>query len=700
MLEMQVFIDTISTPLDTKADKVLTEAGIQYRLFIYRLRKKFPDYTTMVVRGSFEDSIELANYKSKESHYEMVELKREFCLYGIYFEENSGKDLEFNFGSYTDNLGTKALMVMEDWDNTDDVQIAMEFMYDTAKVSKITDVVFDNLDDIQVVLDANDELKMAGLDVEVWFKEIYNTLTLTFNDEVEEVKKDYGEEAVHDVSDELYELVKPLENNYITYKVIQDFLSLATSWVNAGYQVLTCHNNTDAILNRCSESGRAYVEKQVQLMNAFLICLFEDYHFKLIVDNVSTFMREYGEYRKGAYSLTEDIFESRYRLRSYMFNPTNLMAGTGNLLYLRGVDYDYTYKYLSLSQLDAFISGPVHSMLRTYSPIKKYDDNRVITYNSERISTTFNNHQATIKQTDDKDKLFYSEFSDLDYDYMADDNSTYSIIPLYDAIASQYPDVDVSEKLEDIVKAFNIAVAETAVELSKPLTVRDLFVRERYSKDDSDTPLDKEIGYVTCNKDYIYGGRMKENIIISRIVNDVPTPTMFEANDVIVTNLMSVDAIYNLKSMSFYEDVERTYSLPESVYDISVVYDDNDEVVCDEDGQAVREIPNALSLKYCVYLISSMLTKSYGTNCEEMQNLTKFLSENRPEFLTSLFPAVVSTNRVAPELVKLYGLESVVKGEVLDYLGNLNEQEYVKTIEGQKLLNLSNKLFGEMKVSE
>ena len=41
-----------------------------------------------------------------------------------------------------------------------------------------------------------------------------------------------------------------------------------------------------------------------------------------------------------------------------------------------------------------------------------------------------------------------------------------------------------------------------------------------------------------------------------------------------------------------------------------------------------------------------------------------------------------------------------MKGEVLDYLGNLNEQEYVKTIEGQKLLNLSNKLFGEMKVSE
>lgn len=193
---------------------------------------------------------------------------------------------------------------------------------------------------------------------------------------------------------------------------------------------------------------------------------------------------------------------------------------------------------------------------------------------------------------------------------------------------------------------------------------------------------------------------MKENIIISRMIGKVPSPTMFEANDHIATNLMNVDVIYNVKSLGAYEDIERTYSNPEPVYDISVVYDENDEVVYDESGQAVREIPNALSLKYCVYLISSFMTKSYGTHCERMENLVRFLKENRPEFLTALFPAVQSTNKVAPELVKLYGLESVVKGEVLDYLGNLNEEEYVKTIEGNKLLNLSNKLFGELKVSE
>lgn len=700
MLEMNEFIDTIKTPLDTKADAVLTDAGIQSRLYIYRLRKKFPDYTTMVIRGSFEESIELADYKSKNSSYEMAELKKEFCLYGIYFEENSSKDLDFNFGSFTENLGSKALMVMEEWETTDDVEAAMDLMYDNAKVSKITDVVFDDLDDVQVVLEATRELSMAGMDLEVWFKSVYNTLTLTFKDEVEEVKRVYGEEAVHDVSRELYDLVKSLEYNNIEHTVITSFLSLATSWVDAGYQVLTCHNDTSEVLSYSSGTGRVFVEKQVELMNAFLVCLLEDYHFKLIVDNVITFMNVHRNYQKCEYALTEDIFESRYRLRSYMFNPTNLMEGVGNLLYLRGVDYDYTYKYLDFSQLDAFISGPTHSMLRTYSPVKKYDDNQAIIFNDERISTTFNNHQASIKQPDDMDKLFYSEFSSEEYDYMADGNNTYEVIPLYDAIANQYPDVEVSEKLKDIVKAFNIAVAETTVELRKPLTARDLFVRERFFQDGSETSSVKEIGYVSCNKDNIYGGRMKENIIISRMVGNIPSPTMFEANDQITTNLMNVDVIYNAKSMSVYEDIERTFSNQEPVYDISIVYDENDEVVYDESGQAMREIPNALSLKYCVYLISSIMTKSYGTHCEMMKNLVEFLKENRPEFLTALFPAVQSANKVVPELVKLFGLEAVVKGEVLDYLGNLNEKEYVKTIDGEKLLNLSNKLFGELKVSE
>lgn len=700
MLEMNVFIDTIKTPLDTKADKILTDAGIQYRLYVYRLRKKFPDYSTMVIRGSFEESIELADYKSKSSPYEMSELKKDLCLYGIYFEENSSKDLDFNFGSFEDNLGSKALMVLEEWDTTDDVESAMELMYGYTKVNKITDVVFDDLDDVKVVLDATDEMRMANLDVEVWFKSVYNTLTLTFKDEVEEVKRIYGEEAVHDVSRELYDLIKSLEFNNIDHTVITSFLSLATSWVDAGYQVLTCHNDTSEVLSYSSGSGSVFVEKQVELMNAFLVCLLEDYHFKLIVDNVITFMNVHRSYQKCEYALTEDIFESRFRLRSYMFNPTNLMEGVGNLLYLRGVDYDYTYKYLDLSQLDAFISGPAHSMLRTYSPRKKYDDGQAITFNNERISTTFNNHQASIKQTDDRDKLFYSEFSLTDYDYMADDKNTYEVIPLYDAIANQYPDVDVSEKLKDIVEAFNIAVSKTTVELKKPLTVRDLFVRERYLKDDSETSSVKEIGYVSCNKDHIYGGRMKENVIISRMINSVPSPTMFEANDQITTNLMNVDVIYNAKTMSLYEDFERTYSNSEPVYDITVVYDENDEVVYDESGQAVREIPNALSLKYCVYLISSIMTKSYGTHCEMMENLVRFLKENRPEFLTALFPAIQSTNKIVPELVKLFGLEAVIKGEVLDYLGNLNEKEYVKVIEGNKLLNLSNKLFGELKVSE
>lgn len=633
-IEMKDFTEVVNTSLGEVEDTI---SDSPLYVLLYRVYKHFGTCKDILVRGSYDSMLDLTSDLTSDCD---ETFKQNLWNFGISFSENTLDSID------TENESRRTLMVLPTWVSIHSLTDKVNSMIAEGLIDSIPTDVF--IEDVKENTKYEEINTIVNNSVDYRFTLWYFKSNVSYYADFEEkdaiFKSKFNEPEIYDITSDIKQM---LDVQYASKTIVDDLMNYGRNLYDNG---IKCVEYSD-IFPALEYITKVDYENKV---SAFLVYLAETYNMQINTTIDALFSKSYAIYRRSEYCLAEDLFNNQD-----IYSPIMLYATRQNrrFVYIRDIKYNYTYRYIRLSELDGMINRDESIAMRTWNP---------------EVPNTLVRGNISAKED-----LYKSRF--VDNMNLVESEYEPEIIPLFSVVSDE-------SKLNEILECFNrYNMNNEQFTDNKYITVRDLLCRK--VKDGDDEII--QIGYIYCKDDNSYGNRMSETITISGIQtegDELIGRSYFQLDRSLNCNLYNINYVYNMGQKSpkaLLDLINTTGSWNQEVYDLSLNDDGTRSLLC-----STQE-------KFLYYMMTKNISKSAYD--EIMHDLTG----DRQEYKVSMYNNVCEINDLLCEFVKYFQLSDLVEAKLFNSYGALN-QEYVKyNVSNSKVyLDLDTKLFGVMKIEE
>lgn len=645
VIEMNDFLSTIETAVEGVEDNISSE---YLYLIVYRLSKKYKLSEGVQVRGSYEDILNSSVFSDTSID---PALKQMLWNFNISFSDNTLDGVEDNHNA------KRALIVLDNWVSTEDLSQRINEGLRNGEFSMTpTDLFIESLksnkeyNDISSILDTANICRLT-----LWYIKSNVNYYASYEDKNHTYHAKYDESEILDLT---YTLKEYFDVPSFSADIVDRLIELGQSMYDDGIKCVEFYDVIPELHYINEHNYFSYVA-------IYLVYIQETYGMQVNAVCDDAFCWAYANYKKSDYCLAEDLFYNRDKIYPVMLYSTR---NNRCFMFIRNIKYDYTYYYVRKGDLDKMLLGDTSIKMRAWNM---------------PTNSIFNNDSIL-----DSKYARKSEFLDRFVGEVP--SSEPEVVSLFSLF-------DTEEKIAEVVNLFNkYNVENSGGVVPKYITVRDVLCRKVMDGDEEVI----EIGYIQSLGEDSYNNRIKEDITVSGINADngaIPSLTYFTLSRDANRSLYNVNYVYDLASkapnslINFIKDMDST---ADTIDDPTIVYDDDGEVVLNDDGTPKRIVSCTPQEKFLYYMYSRELPA--GTYKTMYDNLTG----DKLEYRVAMYKGVYTASSILPELSKNFSISNLIDAELLDIYGEINRERFITSDGKSQQFNIDNRLFGIMKVNK